>query len=454
MKKIFTLFLTFIFLSAFSQSIGLTTFASGFSEPVDIAHPGGDTRLFIVEKGGSIRILNLNGTINATPFLNVAGLLTNPLQNEQGLLGLTFHPNYATNGFFYINYTNSGGNTVIARYSVSANPNVANTSGSIILTVNQPYINHNGGSLKFGTDGFLYIGMGDGGSSGDPGNRAQNINENLGKMLRIDVDSASPYAIPPTNPYVGIVGNDEIWAVGLRNPWKFTFDMLNGDLWIADVGQNQVEEINYIAAPAAPGLNFGWKCYEGNSVYSTCTTPTTYKFPIATYTHSGGACSITGGYVYRGSLYPNFTGKYFFADYCSNKIGMVNTAGNVVWSTAFAGTNITTFGQDINGEIYVGGGSSGIIYKLKDTTLGVAAFDNGSFQIFPNPASSEFHIKSSGMAYPASVSIYDVTGKLLLNQVLNEESQAIATTSLHTGLYMVTVKDNSGMNLTSKLSVK
>jgi glucose/arabinose dehydrogenase len=206
MKTIFTLFFSFLSLVSFSQTVGLSVFATGFSSPSEITHPVNDARLFIVQQGGIIKILNPNGVTNTTPFLTLTNA-TISTGGERGLLGMAFHPNYATNGFFYLNYTNTAGNTVIARYSVSANPDVADPAGTIILTVDQPFSNHNGGSIKFGPDGYLYIGMGDGGSAGDPGNRAQNINENLGKMLRIDVDSASPYGIPPTNPYFGIDGN-------------------------------------------------------------------------------------------------------------------------------------------------------------------------------------------------------------------------------------------------------
>ena len=210
MKSTVTAILLCLINFSFGQILNIQSFGTGFSSPVEITHAG-DSRLFVVEQTGRIKILNSNGSVNATPFLNISSLIsTNAF--ERGLLGLAFHPNYATNGFFFVNYTNTAGNTVIARYSVSANPNVANTTGTILLTVNQPFDNHNGGSLKFGPDGYLYIGMGDGGSGGDPGNRAQNINENLGKMLRIDVNStvAPFYTNPPTNPYVGIAGNDEI----------------------------------------------------------------------------------------------------------------------------------------------------------------------------------------------------------------------------------------------------
>ena len=218
MKKLL-LIIAFFTLAANSQTVALQSFATGFTSPTEITHPVNDTRLFLVQQGGIIKIINANGTVNATPFLTLttATIITG---SERGLLGLAFHPNYATNGYFYVNYTRAGdGATVIARYTVSADPNVADTaSGTVILTVAQPYANHNGGNIKFGPDGYLYIGMGDGGASGDPENRAQNINENLGKILRIDVNSAFPYGIPPTNPYVGVAGNDEIWSIGMRNP--------------------------------------------------------------------------------------------------------------------------------------------------------------------------------------------------------------------------------------------
>ena len=300
MKKLFFVCLSLVAISNYSQTINLQNFATGFSSPVEIVHPPNDSRLFVVQQGGIIKILNPNGSINATPFLTLT-TATITTGGERGLLGMAFHPNYASNGFFYLNYTNTSGNTVVARYAVNAsNPNIANTTGTVLLTVTQPFSNHNGGGIHFGPDGYLYIGMGDGGSGGDPGNRAQNINENLGKMLRIDVDSASPYGIPPTNPYVGVAGNDEIWAIGVRNPWKFSFNRLNGDLWIADVGQNVVEEINKILSPLPnTGLNFGWRCYEGNVAYNTtgCVPLASMTAPIAVVNQNTGACSSTGGYV-------------------------------------------------------------------------------------------------------------------------------------------------------------
>src|SRR5690606_21188454 len=230
---------------------------------------------------------------------------------ERGLLGLAFAPDYETSGRFYVNYTNPNGNTVIARYTVSENPNVANSTGTVLLTIEQPFSNHNGGSIHFGPDGYLWIGMGDGGSAGDPNNNGQNKNSLLGKMLRIDVSGES-YTSPSDNPFVGTDGADEIWSYGLRNPWKFSFDRETGDVWIADVGQNAVEEINRQPS-ITEGINYGWRCYEGNSPYQTsgCAAQETMTFPVATYNHPGGRCSVTGGFVYRGENYPNLSGKYF-----------------------------------------------------------------------------------------------------------------------------------------------
>lgn len=455
MKKLLLLFVVLTCLISYSQTIAIQSFATGFSGAVEITHAG-DSRLFVVQQGGLIRILNSNGTINSTPFLNLSSLVSSG--GERGLLGLAFHANYATNGYFFVNYTNSTGNTVIARYSVnSTNPDVAINSATILMTITQPFSNHNGGSIKFGTDGYLYIGMGDGGSGGDPGNRAQNINENLGKMLRIDINSTiSPfYTSPSSNPYVGIAGNDEIWAIGVRNPWKFSFNRLNGDLWIADVGQNNIEEINKVTNPLTAGLNFGWKCYEGNVVYNTtgCAPISTMTMPVAQYTHSGGNCSITGGYVYTGTLYPNFLNKYFFADYCVNRIGYVDTTSNVVTFTPnFSGNNnFTSFGEDINGELYVT--NSSVIYKIVDTsTASATSFENSGFSLYPNPSKNSITISSSDASFAKQIQIFDVSGKLLISkEVSQNKTNTIDATSLSIGVYIVNVSTIDGKNYSSKL---
>ena len=440
-----------------AQTINLQSFATGFSSPVEIACAPNDARLFVVQQSGLIRILNPNGTINTTPFLTLTSS-TIVSGGERGLLGLAFHPNYATNGYFYVNYTRAGdGATVIARYSVSSDPNIADaSSGTVLLTVNQPFSNHNGGSIKFGSDGYLYIGMGDGGSGGDPGNRAQNINENLGKMLRLDVDSASPYGIPATNPYVGIEGNDEIWAIGLRNPWKFSFNRLNGDLWIADVGQNAIEEINKVTAPLSnTALNFGWRCYEGNVAYNNSGCPaysSTYA-PIAVYVHgTTNRCSITGGYFYTGSTYPNFANKYFFADYCTGEIGWVNPNGTITWN--YDGPNlITTFGEDKNGELYVAMG--GTIYKMIDASLSVNDFGNKGIQLYPNPVQNELVIQNDNNLALTAIQITDLTGKVVLRQSLATlETNQLSVAALAKGIYLVTIEGMSGRLFQTKLMVE
>jgi glucose/arabinose dehydrogenase len=458
MKTILLFSLTMMSFFGQSQTITLQSFATGFDSPVEITNAG-DSRLFVVQKGGLIRILNSNGSINTTPFLNLSTLISS--DGERGLLGLAFHPNYAANGYFFVNYTNTSGNTVIARYSVnSGNPDIANITGTILMTISQPYTNHNGGSIKFGADGYLYIGMGDGGSGGDPGNRAQNINENLGKMLRIDVNSTiSPfYTSPATNPYVGVAGNDEIWAIGLRNPWKFSFNRLNGDLWIADVGQGAIEEINKIVNPLPnTGINFGWRCYEGNSTYNTsgCAPSSTMTFPFAQYARSGGACSVTGGYFYTGSTYPNFQNKYFFTDYCDDKIRMVNSAGVITTTTSFSGNNFVTFGEDMNGELYIAGISSGTIYKIIDSSLSSSDFENNGFSLYPNPAKESFTIKSSTSNLATKIDVIDLTGKLLFTKELSSiPENTIATTALSKGIYLISVETTNGTNYTTKLIVE
>lgn len=434
-----------------AQTIAIQSFATGLTGVVEITHCG-DSRLFAVQQNGQIKIVNANGTVNATPFLNISTLITSG--GERGLLGLAFHPNYATNGQFFVNYTNTSGNTVIARYTVSANPNVANTTGTILMTINQPYSNHNGGSLKFGPDGYLYIGMGDGGSGGDPQGYAQNLDLNnaaltgnpsriyLGKMLRIDVNTIAGllnYGFPPTNPYVTEAGKEEIWARGLRNPWKFSFNRLTGDLWIADVGQGSVEEINKITAPLPNGLNFGWKCFEGNTTYSTCTGTSSMTMPFTQYTHAAtGGCSITGGYVYTGSLYPNFLNKYFFADYCLNRIGYANVnTGTITYTPYFSGSNyFTSFGEDVNGELYITSGT--IIFKIVDTSLANQTFESANMYLSPNPANQEVTLYNPNSILLTELNVYDLTGKIVLTQkIQGNGNTTFSCQSLSKGLYVI-----------------
>jgi glucose/arabinose dehydrogenase len=362
--------------------------ATGLSRPVAVRHAGdGSDRIFIIEKLGRIRIFDLSSnTLLATPFLDIDPAVDSS-GNEQGLLGLAFHPNYASNGFFYVNYTTDPGagldRTRIERYSVSADPNVADdTSGVVLLEIEQDASNHNGGDIHFGPDGFLYIGMGDGGGANDTANNAQTRLELLGKMLRIDVDGASApedrrprasaplvgaeacglvgnYVIPASNPFVGVDGTcDEIWAIGLRNPYRFSFDRGTGDMFIADVGQGAIEEIDFQPAASSGGENWGWRCYEGNNQFNTtgCLPIENYDFPILQYSHSGGNCSVTGGFRYRGSI-PGFFGTYVYADYCSGTVWFAdNDTGpwvTEIWTTSGAlQFGITSFGEDEAGELY------------------------------------------------------------------------------------------------------
>lgn len=337
--------------------------------PLFLTSPPGDTaRLFVVEKGGRIKVVDKSTSSLIGIFLDISSLVSTG--SEQGLLGMAFDPQYATNGRFYVSYTDKTGigNSVVARYLVSPNPNVAmSTADRIILTVTQPATNHNGGMIAFGPDNFLYLGFGDGGGAGDPDNRAQNRGDLLGKLLRIDVSqSTSPqpaYLIPPDNPYVGQSGvRTEIWSFGLRNPWRYSFDRQTGDLYIADVGQGNWEEVDVAtsAGGTGKGANFGWKVMEGGHCYppgSSCNTAG-LTFPLIEYDHSVG-CSIAGGYVYRGTALPALQGTYFYADYCQGFVRSFRLVNGVPsqltdWTSAFApGGNITSFGEDGVGDLYV-----------------------------------------------------------------------------------------------------
>ena len=323
------------------------TVASSLTRPVDLQHAGdGSSRLFIVEKVGRIRILQ-NGQLLDFPYLNITDRVGSS-SNEQGLLGLAFHPDYTVNGLFFVNYTDNNGDTVIARYRVTGDLNVADpNSETVLLHVDQPFPNHNGGVLAFGPDGYLYAGLGDGGSAGDPLGNAQNLDTLLGKILRLDVDSADPYSIPPDNPF-----ENEIWAYGLRNPWRLSFDRATGDLYIGDVGQNAWEEIDFVPAGTPGGINFGWNILEGTHPYGggqqNGLTP-----PVAEYSHSEG-CSVTGGYVYRGSM-PEWNGVYLYGDYCAGTVwGLIRSDGGWQNQALFSDVGrITSFGQDESGEVYL-----------------------------------------------------------------------------------------------------
>jgi glucose/arabinose dehydrogenase len=349
--------------------------ATGLVKPVALTHAD-DGRLFIVEQDGRIRIYQ-NGNLLSTPFLAIEPMVR--CCGEEGLLSVAFHPDYPAEPYFYVNYTSdiagSVGDAIIARYTVSANPNVADPSSALIMkTIPHPTeANHNGGQLAFGPDGMLYFGMGDGGGGGDPSNNAQNINTLLGKLLRLNVDAPAPY-IAAGNPYAGATpGLDEIWALGLRNPWRFSFDV-NGGLFLADVGQGDWEEVNVTSGGTAPPVNYGWRITEGTHCYPpqtmTCNTSGLTLPPIE-YNHAAGDCSVTGGYRYRGSVYPELVGQYIYGDFCTGRIWSAQPNGSGGWTSSLildSPHNISAFGEDAAGELYVLH-HGGAIYRLNASLM-------------------------------------------------------------------------------------
>lgn len=347
----------------FPATITLTPVASGLVNPVSITHAGdGSGRLFVVEQKGVVQILR-NGVISSSPFLNITSMVRSG--GEQGLLGLAFPPNYAARNSFYVNYTDRTGigNTVVARFGLSSNADSADpATRTELLNITQPFSNHNGGQLAFGPDGLLYIGSGDGGSGGDPLGNGQSLATLLGKLLRIDVLSGvTPYAIPAGNPF----GN-EILGYGLRNPWRFSFDRVTGDLYLADVGQNAVEEINFQPAGGGAGANYGWNVMEGSTCFAnpSCSSAG-LTLPVAEYLHGSGDCSVTGGYVYRGSN-AALRGIYFYGDFCSGRIWGLRRNGAVWENQLLSDTtlSISTFGEDEAGELYVADYATGEIYRI------------------------------------------------------------------------------------------
>lgn len=360
-------------------AVGLEPLNASFTQPVHIAHAPGDSRhLWVVEQTGTIKVYDLAAdAVRRTPFLSINDLVS--AGGERGLLSVAFHPDYAANGRFFVNYTDRRGHTQIVEYRAGPDRLVADpASARPILQIDQPASNHNGGTMIFGPDGYLYIGTGDGGRAGDPWGNAQNPSTLLGKMLRIDVDGGEPYGVPADNPFVGRRGaRPEIWALGLRNPWKFSFDRATGDLYIADVGQNAWEEIHFQPAGSPGGHNYGWNRMEGTRCYppnSRC-DPRAFTLPVAEYGHNLG-CSVTGGYVYRGQAIPGLQGYYLFGDYCTGRIWAMSTAPAASYRDEPGPTplwpyeelvrtpyRITAFGEDPAGELYVAD-HGGRVYRL------------------------------------------------------------------------------------------
>jgi glucose/arabinose dehydrogenase len=407
--------------------------ASGLNWPVYVTAPAGDDRLFIVEQQGIIRILK-DGSVLPTPFLDITALVKDPsAYSEQGLLGLAFDPDFASNRVFYVHYTDNDGNTMIARYEVNAmDPDVADPGTAMtVLTQVQPQSNHNGGNIDFGPDGYFYFGFGDGGGAGDQNDLAQDPSTLLGKMIRIDVDPL-PYSIPPDNPFVGNASVlDEIWAIGVRNPYRWSFDRSTGDLWIGDVGQNAWEEIDFEPAASGGGRDYGWRLMEGFHCYNPPTNcgSDTLDLPIYEYGHTEGNCSITGGYVYRGAEIPDLQGYYLFGDYCSNRIWALQYDGSQITSLVELTdllnpdgrvSGLSAIGQDGLGELYLvdrDGTAEGEVYKIVSDPSGVQEDAGPAHSLrmgpaVPNPSSARTALE---LTLPApgdvSVRVFNAAGR-------------------------------------------
>ena len=352
-----------------TEPVALEEVASGLIFPLYLTAPDGDPRLFLVEKGGTIRIVK-EGALLPNPFLDISGQISTG--GEQGLLGLAFHPQYASNGRFVVHYTDAAGDTRVSGFRVSGDPDVADAASEVsILDADQPFENHNGGQVLFGPDGYLYIMLGDGGSGGDPGGRGQSLADLLGSILRIDPLDGGDYAVPADNPFIGTAGaRPEIWSYGLRNPWRVAFDPSTDDLYIADVGQGLWEEVSVSTSAdgAGRGLNFGWNVMEGPDCFqdSSCDQDG-LKLPVLSYDHGDG-CSITGGFVYRGAAIPALQGHYFYSDFCQGWVRSFRFEnGSAVdqfqWPTLAPGGNVPSFGRDAAGELYVMS-SGGVVFKI------------------------------------------------------------------------------------------
>jgi glucose/arabinose dehydrogenase len=349
--------------------VALTAVASGLSFPLYLTAPAGDPRLFVVEKGGAVRIVQ-DGALLPTPFLDLSAKVSTG--GEQGLLGLAFDPQYGSNGRFVVHYTDVAGDTQVSWFRVSQDPNVADAASELsILTADQPFSNHNGGQVLFGPDDYLYVMLGDGGSAGDPGNRAQSLGDLLGSILRIQPLESGGYSVPADNPFTGMPdAHPEIWSYGLRNPWRVDFDPVTGDLYIADVGQGSWEEVDVspVAGGAGRGVNFGWRIMEGPDCFeaSSC-DQAELELPVVWYGHDRG-CSISGGFVYRGTAIPALQGHYFYADYCTGFVRSFRLENGAAvdqhsWPSLEPGVGIPSFGRDAAGELYILG-INGVVYRI------------------------------------------------------------------------------------------
>lgn len=454
---IFALILTLCCEALWAQNgprIELSVFASGLSSPVDISHAG-DDRLFVTERGGRIKIVFPDGNVSATPFLNIDPIVRSG--GEQGLLGLAFSPNFAQNGEFYVNYTGNDRATYVSRFQLdSTNINQADpNSEEILLRVSQPYDNHNAGDMAFGPDGYLYVTMGDGGSGGDPENSGQTTNTYLGKILRLDVDGDSLYAIPMTNPFLGDTSVlDEIWSLGWRNPWRLSFDRGTGDMWVGDVGQNAWEEISFEPAGFGGGGNYGWRCYEGTHPYNlnNCGGVSGTIDPVFEYASIPNVgASITGGFVYRGSNFPGLQGHYIWADYMRSEFGTVYRNGNT-WDTTYQGVllgtkEVSTFGEDFEGEMYVAAIKEGIIYSISDLSTGLGDRLTDPISLAPNPMTESTVLDLPALGNQVyQVELTDIQGRVVRSYTsVPAGSLTIERGTLSTGIYTIRAKTGSQM---------
>lgn len=481
MRQFLPLVLFSLVFSVQSQNITLEEFGPTFFYPTNIGNAG-DSRMFVSEQEGYIYIVRSDGTSPATPFLDIESKVADDYQTnwEAGLLGFAFHPNYSSNGYVYVYYTKDNEDAILARFTVTANPDIADaTSELILMTMPHPYDAHYGGHLAFGPDGYLYISKGDGGTAlGDPDNRAQDLSQWHGKILRIDVDnpdSGNNYGIPAGNPFA----NDgdpntlpEIWSFGLRNPAKFSFDSATGDLWIGEVGQWDYEEIHFAAAGTS-GQNFGWNCFEGNTATTYAHRPVTCP-PLAStaqarhvyghFTEPDGVfrCAVTGGFVHRGSVNTNLNGIYFFGDWCSGDILMLTYNGSSWVRTKHNkdGARWSAFGQDTNGELYAVTNPLGIgqLHKIKQETLTSSKIENKSeFTIIPNPTNGNLvSLKFSNTRAIVKVNAYNVQGQNVFSLDVNKSIKDITLdfNKVSAGLYLIEVQLQSGQKTQNKLIIK
>ncbi len=453
------LFLIIIFLGInqclFAQSgIEANLLSSAFNTPVSLAHNGGPG-LFVVEKSGRVKFFDPSSNAEPVEVMDIRSRVKSN-RSEQGLLGLAFHPDFPESNYVYVNYINSGGNTQISRFTVVFDPEfrIDEESEKQILSFNQPNDNHNAGDLSFGPDGMLYLTSGDGGGGGDPDETGQDRLSLLGKILRIDIDNGDPYAIPEDNPFaMDDFTLDEIWALGLRNPWRMSFDRETGDLWIGDVGQGKWEEINFQPADSPGGENYGWDCFEADEAFESddCPDIDELTFPVFAYRHNGGnGCSVTGGYVYRGEGIPSRQGQYIFGDYCSGRVWALESVLDAGWTEEIileTDANITTFGEDADGELYYAtmGGQLFVLESTITSTTESQLVERLS--IWPNPVNDQATVQIE-VAKPGKFqfSLWDAQGRLLRSweeNIIGQYQDRLSLVDFPSGSYTLVLENGN-----------